>query len=98
MARFLLVHGSNHGRWCWRDLVPELAARRHEPAAVDLPSVSLDPASLTHVCLDDDARAIVSAEISAPSAYPFSFANATIWERFMGVNVAFGNAASISST
>ena len=24
MARFLLVHGSNHGAWCWRDLLPAL--------------------------------------------------------------------------
>ncbi|MEC7961756.1 MAG: esterase, partial [Pseudomonadota bacterium] len=24
MARFLLIHGSAHGAWCWRDLIPAL--------------------------------------------------------------------------
>ena len=37
MARFLLIHGSCHGAWCWRDLLPELAARGHEARAIDLP-------------------------------------------------------------
>ena len=66
MARFLLVHGANHGSWCWRDLVPEMAARRHEAVALDLPSVSQDPADLAQVTLEDDAQAILAA-MTAPS-------------------------------
>ncbi len=61
MARFLLVHGSNHASWCWRDLIPWLRAEGHEAEAVDLPSVSHDPARLAGVTLDDDAGAILAA-------------------------------------
>lgn len=61
MARFLLVHGSNHGAWCWRDLIAALSALGHEAQAIDLPSVSPDPATLTDVTLEDDANAICAA-------------------------------------
>ncbi len=61
MARFLLVHGSNHGAWCWRDVVPALTERGHMAQAIDLPSVSPDPAALTHITLDDDADALRAA-------------------------------------
>ncbi len=30
MARFLLIHGSRHGAWCWDRLLPILKARGHE--------------------------------------------------------------------
>jgi pimeloyl-ACP methyl ester carboxylesterase len=30
MARFLLIHGSWHGSWCWERLLPILEARGHE--------------------------------------------------------------------
>jgi pimeloyl-ACP methyl ester carboxylesterase len=37
MAIFALVHGSMHGGWCWRDLIPELEQRGHRAFAPDLP-------------------------------------------------------------
>ena len=37
MALFALVHGSMHGGWCWRDLVPALERRGHRAVAPDLP-------------------------------------------------------------
>ena len=37
MAHFVLVHGSMHGAWCWRDLVPALESLGHTAAAPDLP-------------------------------------------------------------
>lgn len=37
MSVFALVHGSMHGSWCWRDLVPELEARGHRAVCPDLP-------------------------------------------------------------
>ena len=29
MSDFLLVHGSAHGAWCWRDLIPSIVAEHH---------------------------------------------------------------------
>ena len=37
MARFLFVHGSWHGAWCWHKVLPHIRAERHEALAVDLP-------------------------------------------------------------
>ena len=37
MSVFALVHGSMHGGWCWRDLIPELERRGHGAVAPDLP-------------------------------------------------------------
>jgi pimeloyl-ACP methyl ester carboxylesterase len=37
MVTFGLVHGSQHGAWCWERLTPELVAWGHDVVAVDLP-------------------------------------------------------------
>jgi pimeloyl-ACP methyl ester carboxylesterase len=37
MSTFGLVHGGGLGAWCWERLVPELEARGHQTATVDLP-------------------------------------------------------------
>ena len=37
MVTFGLVHGAQHGAWCWERLVPELERRGHRAVAVDLP-------------------------------------------------------------
>ena len=29
MAEYLLIHGSCHGAWCWRDVIPALEALGH---------------------------------------------------------------------
>lgn len=42
MATFALVHGSMHGGWCWRDLVPRLERRGHRVVAPDLPCDDAD--------------------------------------------------------
>lgn len=49
MADFLLVHGSGHGAWCWRDLIPALEARGHTARTVTLPGHGdgRDPATVT---------------------------------------------------
>jgi pimeloyl-ACP methyl ester carboxylesterase len=44
MARFVLVHGSFHGNWCWQRLIPLLEARGHEVVAPNLPASGDDPA------------------------------------------------------
>ncbi|MDP2084776.1 MAG: alpha/beta fold hydrolase [Gemmobacter sp.] len=61
MARLLLVHGSCHGAWCWRDVVPALQARGHEVRAIDLPGHGADPTPRETVTLHGYARAILAA-------------------------------------
>ena len=61
MARFLLVHGSWHGAWCWRDVLPLLRAAGHEAEAMDLPGHGEDKTPPDRVTLDSYADAVVSA-------------------------------------
>lgn len=61
MAHFLLIHGSNHGAWCWRDVVPELEARGHSATALDLPSHGEDDTPIAEVTLDGYADKILGA-------------------------------------
>jgi pimeloyl-ACP methyl ester carboxylesterase len=61
MANFLLVHGSNHGAWCWRDLIPALHALGHTARAIDLPSHGEDTTPIAKVTLDLYAHAILDA-------------------------------------
>lgn len=57
--RFLLVHGSCHGAWCWRDVLPHMAG--HEVRAIDLPGHGADATPVGDVTLDMYADAILAA-------------------------------------
>ena len=61
MAEFLLIHGSCHGAWCWRDVIPALQALGHSTRAIDLPSHGNDPTPAADVTLDSYADAIIAA-------------------------------------
>ncbi len=61
MADFLLIHGSCHGAWCWRDVIPELQSRGHTARAIDLPGHGADPTPIADITLDAYARAILAA-------------------------------------
>lgn len=61
MARFLLIHGSGHGAWCWRDVLPILQGAGHEARAIDLPGHGEDKTPASEVTLDLYARAILAA-------------------------------------
>ncbi|TCO72803.1 alpha/beta fold hydrolase [Rhodovulum euryhalinum] len=61
MTRFLLIHGSNHGAWCWRDVLPLLRAAGHEAQALDLPSAGADPTPPEQVTLADCRDAVLAA-------------------------------------
>lgn len=61
MARFLLIHGSCHGAWCWRDVLPFLNRDGHEARAIDLPSHGADSTPAAEVTLALYARAILAA-------------------------------------
>ncbi|MGB7318127.1 MAG: alpha/beta fold hydrolase [Planktotalea sp.] len=65
MAEFLLVHGSCHGAWCWRDVVPALEGLGHRVRAIDLPSHGADKTPIADVTLDLYRDAILNA-IEAP--------------------------------
>lgn len=60
MARFLLIHGSAHGAWCYRDLIPTLTALGHQATAIDLPSHGDDPTPYQEATLSGYADRIVS--------------------------------------
>lgn len=61
MAEFLLIHGSCHGAWCWRDVLPELQALGHTARAIDLPSHGDDTTPIADVTLDLYRDAILAA-------------------------------------
>ncbi|MGB8815536.1 MAG: alpha/beta fold hydrolase, partial [Paracoccaceae bacterium] len=54
MTKFLLISGSCHGAWCWRDVLPFLNNAR----AVDLPAHGPDETPPEHVTLDLFAQTI----------------------------------------
>lgn len=61
MADFLLIHGSGHGAWAWRDVLPRLRALGHEARAIDLPGHGDDPTPLEAVRLESYRDAILAA-------------------------------------
>ena len=61
MAEFLLIHGSCHGAWCWRDVIPALEALGHNARAIDLPSHGGDKTPIVDVTLDLYRDAILDA-------------------------------------
>jgi len=66
LADILLVHGSCHGGWCWRDLMPALAAQGRSPRTLDLPGHADGRAPET-VTLEETCRT-VAAQI-APETF-----------------------------
>jgi pimeloyl-ACP methyl ester carboxylesterase len=67
-STFLLIHGSAHGAWCWRDLITALNTRGAKVHAMDLPSHGDDRTPYTEVTLDLYRDAILAKidEIGAP--------------------------------
>jgi pimeloyl-ACP methyl ester carboxylesterase len=61
MAHFLLIHGSCHGAWCWRDVLAHLRAAGHGARAIDLPGHGADPTPVAEVTLEGYARTILAA-------------------------------------
>lgn len=61
MADVLLIHGSCHGAWCWRDTIPALQALGHQARAIDLPGHGADPTPVARITLESYAHAIVEA-------------------------------------
>jgi pimeloyl-ACP methyl ester carboxylesterase len=53
MARYVLVHGSYQGAWCWHRVATALRRAGHTVGAVDLPGSGSDTTPLETVTLDD---------------------------------------------
>jgi pimeloyl-ACP methyl ester carboxylesterase len=51
MSRFLFLHGSWHGAWCWHKVLPRIAAAGHDAVAIDLPGRGRAPAAPAFVSL-----------------------------------------------
>ncbi len=49
--RFLMIHGSWHGAWCWHKVLSRLQTENHEAIAVDLPGRGKSPAKAPFVGL-----------------------------------------------
>ena len=61
MARFLLIHGSCHGAWCWDRVLPLLDHGPHQARAIDLPAHGADTTPVATASLAHYAQAIVAA-------------------------------------
>lgn len=61
MAEFLLVHGSGHGAWGWRDMLPLLNANGHTARAIDLPAHGDDKTPVSECSLDAYAGKVIDA-------------------------------------
>ena len=61
MSEFLLIHGSCHGAWCWRDVIPALQGLGHSARAIDLPGHGENACPLGAITLDAYADAILEA-------------------------------------
>jgi pimeloyl-ACP methyl ester carboxylesterase len=59
---FALVHGGQHGGWCWDLLVSELHARGHEAVAPDLPTEDPNAGALEYARIVVDALAHYDGE------------------------------------
>lgn len=66
---FLLVHGSGHGAWCWRDLLAAFDYAGVEARALDLPSHGDDTTPYGDVTLDLYRDAVL-ADIAAHGGAP----------------------------
>ena len=61
MAKFLLIHGSSHGAWCFDELMDHLTALGHTAEAIDLPGHGDNPYPLVEITLDLYRDAILDA-------------------------------------
>ena len=59
VKRIVLVHGSQHGAWCWELVAPLLAARGYQVQAIDLPGLGEDPTPTEQVTQADFTRRVV---------------------------------------
>jgi pimeloyl-ACP methyl ester carboxylesterase len=60
MKPVLLIHGSCHGAWCWRDVLPILN-KYGDARAIDLPGAGSDKTPIPQITMDHYIEAILDA-------------------------------------
>jgi pimeloyl-ACP methyl ester carboxylesterase len=68
MATYVFVHGSFHGAWCWREIVPRLEGKGHKCVVFDLPGHGNDPMPPQDVSFQDYVRALGEVIEDLPEA------------------------------
>lgn len=58
---YILIHGTGHGSWCWKKVIPLLEAKGYKVVALDLPTHGNDTAKLSSMTLDDDVKSVIGA-------------------------------------
>ena len=84
MSKFLLVHGSGHGAWCFEKLLKELKNKGHSADAIDLPGHGYNKIPIKDVTLEKYSSEILKS-LSSPTillghsmgGYPISLAAET---------------------
>jgi len=84
MSKFLLVHGSGHGAWCFEKLIKELQNKGHIAEAIDLPGHGKNKIPIKDVTLEKYSSKILKS-LSSPTivvghsmgGYPISLAAET---------------------
>ena len=66
MSKFLLVHGSCHGAWCFEKLLKELKNKGHSAEAVDLPGHGYNKIPIKEVTLEKYSSKILKS-LSSPT-------------------------------
>jgi len=66
MSRFVLLHGSWHGAWCWEHVVPLLEAQGHVVDAPDLPGHGEDRTPMPEITLDSYVRRLIEVLAARP--------------------------------
>lgn len=67
-STFVLVHGSWHGAWCWKKVLPRLREAGYEATAVELPAHGSDPADARDVSFGDYVDRVGAAIEDAPGS------------------------------
>ena len=84
MSKFLLVHGSCHGAWCFEKLLKELKNKGHSAEAIDMPGHGYNKIPIKDVTLEKYSSKILKS-LSSPTivlghsmgGYPISLAAET---------------------
>ena len=56
----VLLHGSWHGSWCWKNVIPLLQAKGYSAHAIDLPAHGNDKSDVINISLDSYVDKVIT--------------------------------------